>query len=94
MTFQRKRGERKSTMTDEHQALANAAAKALSLMRHLGWREATQAPDLEQDDMIEAVAAELAYRELHDALPVPAQFAAELIRDPLHDAKEATREQA
>lgn len=67
--------------------LVPAAARALSLMQAMGWREATQADGLTEDDFVEALAAETAYAELRDALPTPAVFSAEFVRDPLAAAR-------
>lgn len=79
-------------MDQAHTRLIRAAAEALSLMQALGWVQATATDGLDDDGMVEAIAAETAYSHLKDALPIPAVFAAELVRDPLSDARKAVQD--
>lgn len=84
MSAAQRNGGRATTTLDE---LVPAAARALSLMHAMGWKDATQTDGLDEDAFVEALAAETAYRDLRAALPSPAVFGAEFVRDPLAAAR-------
>lgn len=68
----------------DYEALVTAAAEALALMQALGWRHAAETEGLTDDQAVEAIAAEAAYHNLRAALPIPARFAAEVVKDPMN----------